>query len=190
MVLRFPVTGRQTERGWLSTRYSPGHGAGVWLAPVNAGQLGTPSAFIDSDHNEGGAVFSPLSSRGGPSWLAYTSDESGRDEVYVQSFPAARTKIKISLAGGSRPLWNHDASELYFLDPKGMLMAARVRNARTMEIDRPRELFLIGTPPLDRPPYALNYATWDGSRFLVRSSGSEGEHRSIAILTHWVPTGR
>ena len=108
------------DGAWLAfTRYSPGHGAGVWLAPVNAGQPGTPSAFIDSDHNEGGAVFSPLSSRGGPSWLAYTSDESGRDEVYVQSFPAARTKIKISVAGGSRPLWNHDAGELYFLDPKG-----------------------------------------------------------------------
>ncbi len=176
------------DGAWVAyTGYSARNGSGVWLAPVNAGELGTPTPFIDSDHNEGGAVFSPVSTHGGPLWLAYTSDESGRDEVYVRSFPSAGTKMKISLGGGSRPLWRHDAGELYFLDPKGLMMAARVRNVKTMEIDRPVELFRIRTPPPARPPYALNYATWDGSRFLIRSSISEDEQQSIAVLTHWAP---
>ena len=179
------------DGSWLAyTGYSSAKGAGVWLAPVSRGEIGIPSAFIDSEHNEGGAVFSPAPERREPSWLAYTSDESGRDEVYVQSFPKPGTKIKISLTGGSRPLWRHDGGELYFLDPRGLLMVARVQDARSMAIDQPRKLFRIDTPPPDKPPYALNYATRDGSRFLVRSARIEDDNRSIAIVTHWTPVHR
>jgi Tol biopolymer transport system component len=179
------------DGSWLAyTGYSRAKRAGVWLARISHNEVGVPWAFIDSEHNEGGAVFSPASGRREPSWLAYTSDESGRDEVYVQSFPKPGTKIKISMAGGSRPLWHWDGRELYFLDPRGMLMMARIRDADRMHIDLPVELFRIATPPPDKPPYTLNYATWDGSRFLVRRTRIESESRSLAIMNHWAPVHR
>ena len=114
---------------WLAyTRHSAATGAGVWILPMGEREVGVPRALIDTSHNEGGAVFSPASGRRPPAWISYTSNESGRDEVYVRSFPDVGGKIKVSLSGGSRPLWRADGKEMYFVDSQGMLMALAVRN--------------------------------------------------------------
>ncbi|HEX9764135.1 MAG TPA: hypothetical protein VGA39_02530, partial [Candidatus Acidoferrales bacterium] len=52
-------------------------------------------------------------------WIAYVSDESGRDEVYVQSFPKLGNKVAVSTAGGSEPRWSRDGRELYYLSDQG-----------------------------------------------------------------------
>jgi Tol biopolymer transport system component len=172
---------------WLAyTGHSAATGAGVWILPMSEREIGMPRALIDSAHNEGGAVFSPANGKRPPAWISYTSNESGRDEVYVRSFPDAGAKIKVSISGGSRPLWRADGKEMYFVDSQGMLMALAVRNGHAMEMDAPRGLFRIGAAPA-APPYALNYTTRDGERFLVRKTRADGEVASIAILTHWHP---
>ena len=62
-------------------------------------------------------------------WIAYISDESGRDEVYVRSFPASGSKWPVSNGGGTYPRWRRDGKELFFVSPGGALMAVPVRPA-------------------------------------------------------------
>src|SRR5205085_12095893 len=88
------------------------------------------------------------------------------------------------------PLMASGRRRVVFSGSARSLMAARVSDAGTMQMGQPRELFLIPTPPPDKPPHALNYATWDGSRFLVRRARTEEDSRPIAILTNWVPMQR
>lgn len=72
------------------------------------------------------------------------------------------------------------------MDSQGMVMVLAIRNEHTMDIAAPKGLFRIAAPPA-APPYALNYTTRDGTRFLVRKARAEVEIGSIAVLTHWHP---
>lgn len=56
-------------------------------------------------------------------WIAYQSDESGRFEVYVQSFPGPGPKTLVSTNGGAQPRWRHDSREPFYISPDDRLMA-------------------------------------------------------------------
>ena len=60
-------------------------------------------------------------------WIAYGSDESGNNEVYVRTFPASGGKWLISAKGGTAPLWPGDGKELFYISGDGKMMAAEVR---------------------------------------------------------------
>ena len=100
-------------------------------------------------------------------WVAYTSNESGRNEVYVRSFtpPGAvdssgAARVKVSSAGGSSPVWRADGRELIFRSASGAPMAAAITASSTsIEAGSPRQLF--ATPAV---PWGV---TADGKRFLV-----------------------
>jgi WD40-like Beta Propeller Repeat len=62
-------------------------------------------------------------------WLAYISNETGRDEVYLQSFPQPGTKRQVTTEGGVMPRWRKDMNELFFVDIRGGLNAVTVRRA-------------------------------------------------------------
>src|SRR5256885_14544622 len=76
----------------------------------------TTQSFLATQFNEGAASFSPDGR-----WLAYTSNESGRPEVYVQPFPGPGGKWQISTEGGAEPLWNHNSRELFYRIGKKMM---------------------------------------------------------------------
>jgi Tol biopolymer transport system component len=80
-------------------------------------------------------------------WLAYSSAESGRNEVFVQGFPESRARWQVSNQGGNSPCWRRDGKELYYLAVDGQLMAVTVRaNAVGLAFDPPQALFpLPGT---------------------------------------------
>ena len=59
-------------------------------------------------------------------YLAYTSDETGRTEVYVVTYPDVTDKWTISTMGGTAPRWRKDGNELFFIDPAGMLVSVPV----------------------------------------------------------------
>jgi Tol biopolymer transport system component len=59
--------------------------------------------------------------------VAYCSDESGTDEIYVSSFPNVPGKLQVSVAGGSVPCWRSDGKELYYVTPDNKLMAAEMK---------------------------------------------------------------
>ena len=98
-------------------------------------------------------------------WIAYSSDESGREEIYVRSFPNPSGKWKISLAGGTEPLWARDGKQLFYRW-QDQAWALDVRMDRGFTPDKPRLLF-------DQPGYRMSnpLRCWDisldGQRFLM-----------------------
>jgi hypothetical protein len=70
---------------------------------------GTTRSFLSSTFNEYGAVFSPDGK-----WVAYVSDETGREEVYLRSYPGAASQLQVSAGGGTNPLWAPRGGQLYY----------------------------------------------------------------------------
>ncbi|MGH9657635.1 MAG: TolB family protein, partial [Bryobacteraceae bacterium] len=96
-----------------------------------------PAAFLQTEFNESHAQLSPDGR-----WIAYASDESTRNEVYVRPFPAGTGKWKVSLQGGVAPRWSRDGRELYFVAPDMKLMAAAVKcSTGRFDASTPVELF-------------------------------------------------
>ena len=97
-------------------------------------------------------------------WIAFNSNESGRWEVYVARFPDATEKRPISNDGGVQPLWRHDGRELFYLSPRGQMMAVAIKTDPA-EFGAPRHLFDTRL----NPSSALGEygVTPDGERFLA-----------------------
>ena len=119
--------------------------------------------------------------------VAYQTNESGRFEVVVQSFPDAGGKSQVSTAGGVAPRWRADGKELYFLAPDATLMAVPVTNTRTaLEAGSPVALFPTrivdgGTVALNRPQYAV---ARDG-RFLINQPLGDATAAPITLILNW-----
>lgn len=97
------------------TNYSPEMAGDLAVAAV--GSKGEPSSFLRTRFNERAPKISPDGR-----WLAYVSNESGRDEVYVQAFPGPGGKWQISSDGGSEPVWSRDGRELFFRSGEKMMV--------------------------------------------------------------------
>jgi len=141
---------------------APSERADLWLLPMTGDR--EPVPYLTGPFNETQAAVSPDSR-----WLAYTSDESGGWEVYVQSFPEPGRKLRVSVEGGAQPRWRADGEELFFLAPDGRMMVARVTNRATLRVGVPTALFQTELPgALDS---YRNYfvVTADGARFLIDS---------------------
>jgi Tol biopolymer transport system component len=116
-------------------------------------------------------------------WLAYSSNESGRFQVYVLSFPALDQKRQISTNGGSQPQWRRDGKELYYLAPDGKLMAVNMTAGAEIDSGTPRELF---DTELTLSPLQDQYrVTPDGQRFLVLKPISEATPTPITVVVNW-----
>ena len=111
----------------------------LWALPLEGTR--TPVPFRRTPFDEHGATFS----RDGK-WIAYQSDESGRNEVFVESFsdgqPGNRGRWQISSGGGTDPQWARDGKEIYYLSANRMLMAVRVKAPGSFDA-APRSLFRL-----------------------------------------------
>ncbi len=117
-------------------------------------------------------------------WLAYTSDSSGRFEIYVQSFPEPGARIQVSPNGGKSARWRRDGTELFYLGPDGSVMATPVQLGPRIEFGTPVALFRFVDPqqgPTARPNYDV---TADGQRFIV-SSIERRTDPSLHVLLNW-----
>jgi serine/threonine protein kinase len=74
-------------------------------------------------------------------WIAYVSNESGRAEVYLTTFPSPGTKWQVSTSGGTEPRWRRDSGELFFLDPAKRIVSVAITNRTVPEIGPPQVLF-------------------------------------------------
>jgi hypothetical protein len=119
-----------------------------------------PQPYIRAPFNQTAGRFSP-----DMRWVAYQSDELGQTEVYVQSFPEPREKIRISTAGGRNPEWGAEGRELFYasLDQKLMVVALKLGPASLIPT-LPRELLAL---PRYLPGANQYTVTPDGQRFLV-----------------------
>jgi hypothetical protein len=74
-------------------------------------------------------------------WLAYASNESGRSEVYVTTFPKPGGKWQVSTNGGTVPVWGRDGKNLFFLSPDRKMMAVAVEGVDQFAAEAPKPLF-------------------------------------------------
>jgi hypothetical protein len=123
---------------YVVARLNPGGptGSDIWIQRLDPpGE--PPRPYLQSNANEGTPSVSPSSD-----WLAYSSDETRRLEVYVQSFPEGGRRYQVSVNGGSMPVWSRDGRELFFVALDGKMMAAAIRkNGGGLEIGAPKALF-------------------------------------------------
>jgi len=152
----------------------------LWIAPqkVNGQGGGEPYAYLESPFDKTNAVFSPDGR-----WIAYVSNESGRNEVYVQAFPLTSKKKQISTGGGADPAWRKDGSEIFYMAPDRNLMAVPVRTtATTIEPGIAKALFPVSGTFTQRS-FA---ASGNGQRFLVGKPVGEGSASPpITVVLDW-----
>jgi len=116
-------------------------------------------------------------------WLAYTSDSSGRFEIYVQSFPGPGPRFQVSPGGGTSARWRRDGKELFYLALDGTLMSVPVNGTTPIEFGKPAALFQFFSTQTSStaPPYDV---TADGQRFIV-SAVVRRNDPSIQVLLNW-----
>lgn len=137
----------------------------LWVVPRTGSMAGErqSSPYLQLASNQINAQFSPDGK-----WVAYTSDESGKQQVYVQSFPASdQAKWQVSIGGGDFARWRRDGKELFYRAPDGNLMGTPVRSAgHGLEFGTPVSLFAIPesagqhTYPYDVAPDGLRILTF------------------------------
>jgi serine/threonine protein kinase/Tol biopolymer transport system component len=151
----------------------------VWCLPLNDGEPGTPFALLQTEANEGGGVLSPNGR-----WLAYTSDASGRYEIYVQSFPGGAGKRQISTGGGDNPRFRKDGKELFYYGSDGRMIAVPVKtDGESFEAGEPAVLFEFRASTVPGfPPYAPSS---DGNRFLINSLVDAQPNAPLTVVLNW-----
>jgi WD40-like Beta Propeller Repeat len=111
-------------------------------------------------------------------WIAYNSNESGRHEVYITSFPDPGRKWRVSAAGGTSPRWRGDGKEIFYLAPDNRLTAAALDlKPGTVEVKNVELLF----GPLD----AGYDVSADGQRFLAPLTPEGEVHEPLTVVLNW-----
>jgi eukaryotic-like serine/threonine-protein kinase len=136
--------------------------------------------FLRTPSNESVPEFSPDGR-----WLAYVSNESGHNEIYVQSYPRPGGKWQISTEGGREPVWNPNGRELFYRSGDKM-MAVELRMQPGFSADKPKVLF--EGQYLPTPGQSPNYdVSPDGQRFLMLkpSESMEAAPTQINVVLNW-----
>jgi serine/threonine-protein kinase len=165
-MLAFTVQGQTT--GW-----------DIWLLSLTGERKEGP--FLQTPANEGNAIFSPDGR-----WLAYVSDESGRDEVYVRPVEGSGGKWQISTQGGGEPVWARSGKELFYRDGDKM-MAVAVETKPQFTAGKPKLLFEGHYETSNYTNYLRNYdVSLDSQHFLMVKAGEQVTSATqISIILNW-----
>jgi len=154
-------------------------GYNIGMLPIDGDRI--PKPLLQEEYNESYPQISPDGR-----WLAYVSDESGQDEIYIRSFPDVDSgeRSKASTEGGNYPHWSDDL-ELYYESLAGEMMVVSIETEPELKPGKPQRLFDMG-------PYLNWDIDPDGKRFLmvkeVRATvddSVQGNSRKIIIVTNW-----
>ena len=145
---------------------------------------GAVSDFLATPAMEHMAVFSPDGK-----WIAYVSNESGRDEVYVLPYPKTEGVVarRISLDGGTAPVWSRKGDELFYRNGSGNLVAVAVSLSSEISATRPRTLFQFTGQFRSSGNAAAYDVTPDGRFVMVTEPASpRSGARQIVVVQHWI----
>ena len=163
----------QSPTGWspdgrmllYTERVDPGYDIfALPVAPDGKPEAGAkPRAYLQTQAVNQSGKFAPVRDA---HWVAYSSDESEKNEIYLQAFPVPKGKFLLSNAGGVQPRWGPGGRDLYFMGEATKLMAVKVKlGADSVEASAPVALFDIPQDGMRGAPFDVSP---DGSRFLVR----------------------
>jgi hypothetical protein len=135
-----------------------------------------PQPFLNTVARESAPEFSPDGK-----WLAYESDGTGRNEVYITPFPGGGAQYQVSTGGGERPVWKRDGKEIYYRE--GLrVMAVEVRTRTgSLELSPPTFLFELAAGNLNGRYYDVSP---DG-RFLANTSPLTAKAQSFSLVVNW-----
>ena len=154
----------------------------IWTLPLDNGENpGEPEVFLQTDFAERAPDFSPDGR-----WLAYTSNQSGRWEVYVRPYPKGKGQWRVSTDGGRYPQWSRDSRELFYRDGDRMMVVDYAADGDAFVHGRPELLFEV--PAAETLAYYD--VTADGQRFFVLlpegdEEDPETERPQLTLVTHW-----
>lgn len=151
---------------------------GLFLLTLNGDRKPVPC--LTSNFTLSQAQFSP-----DDRWVAYVSDESGDAEVYVQRFPPTGERIRISIQGGIQPRWRRDGGELFYVEPRGKLMAVALRYGKTLEADVPVPLFDARLTSFTTGTSARYDVTADGKHFYISRFPEAQSTSPLRVILNW-----
>ena len=150
----------------------------LWTAPVNPP---APAVlYREAPFLLASMMFSPDGR-----WVAYASYESGRSEVYIDSFPTPEQRIRVSTAGGGWPKWRRDGKEMYYLALDRKLMMATIGSgAKGLTVSTPQALFEGPgvNPDATRTQFEPSP---DGSRFLFNARVEDHASVGVSVIANW-----
>ncbi len=173
---KYPVSWSPDGRFILYDSIGSATGLDLWVLPLSGDRKPVP--FLTTKFNEAAGQFSPDGR-----WVAYNSDESGKNEVYVTPFPGPGGKWQISTGGGALPRWRHDGTEIFYLAPDNKLMAAAVNGkGSSFEVGAVKPLFETRAVAGLRNRYAVSP---DGQRFLINTVPEQAASAPITVVLNW-----
>jgi serine/threonine-protein kinase len=147
----------------------------IWIVPLDGS--GEPYPFLRTPRIEWHATFSPDGR-----WLAYSSSDTGRNEIYVRPFPGPGGRWQISTDGGNEPRWFPDGKSIYFRYERG-LYRVEIDTSGTFRAGMPQ---LVLSEAYNSPFNHMFDLTADGSRFLLmRPAGDGGGENQIVVTLNW-----
>lgn len=173
---RYPQAISADGQSILYVEHSDATGYDVWLARRSGPEK--PVAVLQSPFNETHPQLSPDGR-----WLAYTSDESGRLEVYVRSFPASGGKWRVSTEGGCQPRWRADGKELFYVHLRDV-MSVPIVSGPSFKPALPTRLFSTHAG-------RTSVLSWDyvvaaeGQRFLIKDLVFDESGSPMVVVLNW-----
>jgi serine/threonine-protein kinase len=158
------------------TDFDPAAGGDIRVLRMDGS--GTVRDFVTGPFDQRGPAFSPDGR-----WIAYTSNETGRDEVYVQPYPGPGAKVQISTAGGSQPVWSRDGTELFYRGER-QLMTVAVRLSPAFTVGERQPLF-ADTYDIEHRDDRNYDVSADGKRFLMVRVERPSSSAQLAVVLNW-----
>ena len=133
-----------------------------------------PYPLTKNVHDDSSARFSPDGK-----WVAFASDETTRDEIYVMELDKPGEKRRISTNGGSDPRWAHNGRELFYVSPDSNLMSVEIKPGADLNTGQPMRLFKVD-------PLMTSYdVRADSQAFLCVVSAPGTQQFPYAVITDW-----
>ena len=173
--LRFPTSWSPDRQALAYQESHAQRDYDLWVLPVG----GEPKPFLATEFREVQPMFSPNGH-----WIAFTSNRSGRREIYVTRYPGGGRKEQISREGGHNPVWERTGKELFFRNGEKM-MAVSIQTDPTFKAGTPKVLF-------EGDFYQGRGTTWpsyditaDGQRFVLVQADKEEAPTQINVVLNW-----